>query len=127
MDYQEHRREAHGFLRDIDEGRAAGRALLLCEILWGAATHSVRAYARWRDWRVGKSPRLNDLVDRIIDDAGDAALKEGFLKARQLHANFYNGFMTDEQIAQNGQTARDFAERVLALLPLDDAPAAAGG
>ena len=126
MDYQEHRQEALGFLRDIDEGRAVGRSLLFCEILWGAATHSVRAYARWRGWRVGKSQRLRELVDLITEDCGDAFLREGFNKALSLHSNFYNGFMTDEQIAQDGQTTRDFAERVLALLPTDDAPAAGG-
>ena len=126
MRYQEHRQEARGFLRDIDEGRAAGHALLFCEILWGAATHSVRAYARWRGWRVGKSQRLRELVDLIMEDCGDAFLEEGFYKARSLHSNFYNGFMADAQIAQNGQTARNFAERILDLLPTDDASPAGG-
>lgn len=126
MHYQEHRQEARGFLRDIDEGRAAGHALLFCEILWGAATHSVRAYARWRGWRAGKSQRLRELVDLITEDCGDAFLREGFYKARLLHSNFYNGFMTDKQIAQDGQTVRNFAERVLDLLPLDVAPAGSG-
>lgn len=126
MHYQEHRQVACGFLRDIDEGRAAGRALPFCEIRWGAATHSVRAYARWRGGRAGKSPRLRELVDLITEDCGDAFLREGFYKARLWHSNCYNGFMTDKQIAQGGRTGRNFAERVLNLLPLDDAPAAGG-
>ena len=123
MDYLEHRQEAAGFLRDIDEGRAAGRTLLLCEIHWGAATHSIRAYARWRGWRVGKSQRLRGLVDRIINDCGDFALETGFNKARMLHGHFYNGFLTAKQVSDNQSDVRDFAERVLALLPPDDAPA----
>ena len=123
MDYREHQQEAAGFLRDIDEGRATGRTLLFCEIHWGAATHSIRAYARWRGWRVGRSPRLRELVDRIMDDCGDPGLDEQFGKAQLLHSNFYNGFLTAEQVAQNGPVARSFAERVLALLPPDDAPA----
>ena len=123
MDYLEHRQEAAGFLRDIDEGRAAGRTLLLCEIHWGAATHSIRAYARWRGWRVGKSQRLRGLVDRIINDCGDVALETGFDKARMLHGHFYNGFLTAKQVSDNQSDVREFAERVLALLPSDDAPA----
>ena len=123
MDYLEHWREATGFLRDIDEGRATGRTLLLCEIHWGAATHSIRAYARWRGWRVGRSPRLRELVDRIIGDCGDVALGTGFDKARMLHGHFYNGFLTAKQLSENQPDVRDFAERVLALLPPDDAPA----
>ena len=122
MDYLEHWQEAAGFLRDIDEGRAAGRTLLFCEIHWGAATHSIRAYARWRGWRVGKSQRLIELVDRIISECGDASLQRRFARAGVLHSNFYNGFLTAEQVAQNGPVARSFAERVLALLPPDDAP-----
>ena len=123
MDYREHRQEARDFLRDLDEGRAAGRTLLLCEIHWGAATHSIRAYARWRGWRVGKSQRLQGLVDRIINDCGDVALETGFDKARMLHGHFYNGFLTSEQVSYNQSDVREFAERVLALLPPDDAPA----
>lgn len=123
MDYLEHWQEAAGFLRDLDEGRAAGRILLFCEIHWGAATHSIRAYARWRGWRVSRSPRLRELVDRIMDDCGDSGLEERFGKARLLHSNFYNGFLTAEQVAQNAPVARSFSERVLALLPPDDAPA----
>ena len=123
MDYLEHWQEAAGFLRDLDEGRATGRILLLCEIHWGAATHSIRAYARWRGWRVGRSPRLRELVDRIIDDCGDVTLGTGFDKARMLHGHFYNGFLTAEQLSENQPDVRVFAERVLALLPADDAPA----
>ena len=123
MDYREHRQEAAGFLRDIYEGRAAGRTLLFCEIHWGAATHSIRAYARWRGWRVSRSPRLRELVDRIIDECGDSSLQERFAKARVLHSNFYNGFLTAEQVAENAPEAHSFSERVLALLPPDDAPA----
>ena len=123
MDYLEHWQEAAGFLRDLDEGRAEGRILLFCEIHWGAATHSIRAYARWQGWRVGKTQRLIELVDRIIAECGDESLLRGFAAAARLHGNFYNGFMTAEQAAQDGGIARTFAEPVLALLPADDAPA----
>ena len=117
MNAQEHRQAARDFLNVVDAGAAAGRPLLLSELMWGAATHAIRSYARWQGWRVGKSQRLIELLDLIVDDCGDASLPEGFGKAALLHANFYNGFMDDDAVAENQAIVRDFVERVLALVP----------
>lgn len=121
MNAQEHWRAARDFLNVVDAGAAAGRPLLLSELMWGAATHAIRSYARWRGWPVGKSQRLVELLDLIVDDCGDASLPEGFARASRLHANFYNGFMDDDAVAENQAIARSFAERVLALVPADRA------
>lgn len=119
MNAPEHWQAARDFLNVVDAGAAAGRPLLLSELMWGAATHAIRAYARWQGWRVGKSQRLAELIDLIVDDCGDDTLKNGFLKAALLHANFYNGFMDDDAVTENQAIVRSFAERVLALVPAD--------
>ena len=120
MNAQEHWGAARDFLNVVDAGAAAGRPLLPSELMWGAATHAIRAYARWRGWRVGKSQRLIELLDLIVADCGDASLPEGFGKAGLLHANFYNGFMDDDAVAENQAIVRNFAERVLAMVPADN-------
>lgn len=119
MEYREHWDAANDFLRVMDEGLAVGRPLLACEVMWGAATHAIRAYARWRGWRVGKSPRLAELVERMVREQNDIFLRDGFSKAALLHANFYNGFMDADSITENQAIVRIFAERVLALVPAD--------
>ena len=119
MNALEHWRAARDFLNVVDAGAAAGRPLLLSELMWGAATHAIRSYARWRGWPVGKSQRLFELVDLIIADCGEVALKTGFFRASRLHANFYNGFMDDDAVAENQAIVRSFVERVLALVPAD--------
>lgn len=120
MEYREHWDAAADFLRVMDEGLAAGRPLLACEVMWGAATHAVRAYARWSGWRVGKSPRLAELVERIAGEQNEPSLPGGFVRAARLHANFYNGFMDADAVAENQAIVRIFAERVLALVPADN-------
>ena len=120
MNAQEHWGAARDFLNVVDAGAAAGRPLLLSELMWGAATHAIRAYARWRGWRVGKSQRLVELLDLIVTDCGEASLSEGFAKAALLHANFYNGFMDDDAVAEHQADVRNFAERVLALVAADN-------
>ena len=120
MNAQEHRRAARDFLNVVDAGAAAGRPLLLSELMWGAATHAIRAYARWQGWRVGKSQRLFELLELIIDDCGDATLRIGFARASRLHANFYNGFMDADAVAENQAIVRNFAERVLDMVPADN-------
>lgn len=120
MEYREHWAAANDFLRVMDEGIAAGRPLLACEVLWGAATHAVRAYARWSGWRTGKSPRLTELVERMAAEQNEPSLSDGFAQAALLHANFYNGFMDAATVAENQAIVRGFAERVLALVPLDN-------
>ena len=117
MEYREHWDAANDFLRVMDEGLAVGRPLLAGEVMWGAATHAVRAYARWSGWRTGKSPRLVELVERIVQEQNDIFLRDGFSKAALLHANFYNGFMDAAAVTENQAIVRIFAERVLALIP----------
>ena len=117
MEYREHWDAATDFLRIMDEGLAAGRPLLACEVMWGAATHAVRAYARWSGWRTGKSPRLVELVERIAEEQNDPSLPGGFARAARLHANFYNGFMDAAAVTENQAIVRIFTERVLSLIP----------
>ena len=120
MNAQEHWRAARDFLNVVDAGAADGRPLLLSELMWGAATHAIRAYARWQGWPVGKSQRLFELLDRIVTDCGDDTLINGFARAARLHANFYNGFMDDDTVAENQAIVRGFAERVLDMVPADN-------
>ena len=119
MNALEHWRAARDFLNVVDAGAAAGRPLLLSELMWGAATHAIRSYARWQGWRVGKSQRLVELLDLIVADCGDASLPEGFARASRLHSNFYNGFMDDDTVAENQAIVRSFAEQILALVLAD--------
>jgi hypothetical protein len=52
----------------------------------------------------------------MSEEYEDQALRDRFVAAEQLHANFYHGFLEDYQIDDSRELVRDFVARVLALL-----------
>ena len=86
------------------------------EKLWGAAAHAVIAVAQTRDWRHTKHRHLKIVVRRLANELGDARLTVGFSAAERFHANFYHGFMDADDIARNRRLAREFVEKMLAVL-----------
>ena len=116
MNAQEHAETARHFLAESAREFAAGEVLQASEKLWGAASHAVIAVAQTRVWRHTKHRHLKIAVRRLANELGDASIASGFSAAERFHANFYHGFMDADDIARLRGRAREFVEKVLALL-----------
>jgi hypothetical protein len=113
---QEHVQTAREFLEASDGEFAAGDVLQGSEKMWGAASHAVMAVAQQQGWPYGSHRALKMAVRRMSEEYEDQALRDRFVAAEQLHANFYHGFLEDYQIDDSRELVRDFVARVLALL-----------
>ena len=112
------------FHRDISwmmMGQAApelanGDRLQASEKGWGAASHGVKAIAEGRGWRHKSHADLFDVVRRLTNEMEQPEIRTLFKVANELHINFYEGWLDDEDIARDIESVR----RLLAML--DEAP-----
>ena len=113
MTIEEHIQTALQFLEHSDREFAAGDALQGSEKLWGAASQAVMAVARQRGWDFGKHNHLKATVMRLSREMDDRSLQAGFVAAQQFHANFYHGFMEEDDIEIAYPIVTDFVTRLL--------------
>ncbi len=51
----------------------------------------------------------------IADELNDDGLRAGLAAAQHFHANFYHGFMENEDVEPNAELVRRFVDRMLTL------------
>lgn len=116
MEASEHAQLALAWLTVSDEEFAEGRRMQASEKLWGAAAHAILAVIMDRGWRHGGHRDLIVTARRLAEESGSAILHEEFDVARQFHANFYQNFLDDDEIAENRSHVHQFVQRILILL-----------
>jgi hypothetical protein len=112
---QEHIETAQGTLDAAHQELTAGDVLQGSEKLWGAASHAIVAAAKQRGWQFGNHRAMINAARRIADEQDDDGLRAGLAAAQHFHANFYHGFIEDEDIEPNAELVRRFVSRMLAL------------
>ena len=115
-----HMQISRRFIRQADEELANGDHIQASEKAWGAVAHYFKSIAARRDWRQNSHRDYYTNMELLRDESVD---KEGFrrffLAADGLHANFYNDYMSAEQVSESIEDAK----RLIAML--DDIEAAA--
>lgn len=99
---------AHTYLANDDLLQASEKG-------WGAAAQAVKAVAEARGWDHNGHRLLHQTVRRLIDETGRSDLRDRFNAANTLHANFYDGFLTDDDIREDLETVERFVEQMRPL------------
>ena len=89
------------FIIQADAELAAGDLLQASEKGWGAAAHAIKAVAQERGWRHDSHARLFGIADRLVAETGNSDIIELFRVASDAHKNFYEGNMSQEDIADS--------------------------
>ena len=89
------------FIIQADAELAAGDLLQASEKGWGAAAHAMKAVAQEREWRHDSHARLFGIADRLVAETGNSDIIELFRVASDAHKNFYEGNMSQEDIADS--------------------------
>ncbi len=111
----DHIQTVRGFLVKADLEFAAGDPLQASEKLWGAASHVVIAVAQQRGWDHNSHGALRNVVRRLSAEYEDPSLVGGFAVAEKFHANFYHGFMGDDELDFSRPPVNRFVEQLLAI------------
>lgn len=117
MQIQEHIEIAQSFLEAAEREFTEGDHLQASEKLWGAASHAVMAAAQQHGWPYGSHRAMRRAVDMMAEEYNAPILVSEFIAAQHFHANFYHGFMEEEEFDADSPVVRDFVHRVIALLP----------
>ena len=104
------------FLAKAETEFEAGDLLQASEKLWGAVAHMVKAAAESRGWEHSNHRALYRVINRLAGETGDSELRDLFLIASQLHANFYEGWLLPEFVEAEAPRIRNLVGRLQALV-----------
>ena len=125
MDSREHAAQADFLMAVAKQPPVAANRQLRSEALWGAATQMVKAVAKAHN-RANRSHRQMFLAVRWIEDnvVNDPELADDFSRIERLHVNFYDGELSNDEIAQLHNATERFVAKMQRILNAAD-PAAA--
>ena len=94
----------------------AGDTRQASEKLWSAAAQALKSLAERREWRHGSHGEFYRIMRRIRPEFEDPDIMElRFDAATQLHVNFYENWLSDDEIRRRAIHVQAFAE-TLAIL-----------
>ncbi|MGC9105044.1 MAG: PaREP1 family protein [Thermoprotei archaeon] len=101
---------AEKYLAEGDLAQASEKA-------WGGAPPRSRPTPRRRGLEHFRHRDLEEVVSRMItENKGDKTLIAGWGACLRLHSNFYEGFMTREDVEATVGLVKEFLERVTSLV-----------
>ena len=89
--------------RELD----AGDVLQASKKGWGAAAHTVKAIAEQRGWLHERHGHLFRVARRVADELEQPRIRDLFRYASSLHTNFYEGWLTEEDVETGLKEVRE--------------------
>ena len=114
---QAYRTASRGLLAQGREELAAGDARQASEKGWGAAAQMVKAVGEERDWAHRGHAQLFRIVERLVNETGDADISNLFQVASGLHQNFYENWDTAQNVARALDEVERFLDKLEPMLP----------
>ena len=111
-----HRDQSRSFLAQAREELGRGDSLQASEKGWGAAAQMIKAVAEERGWEHGSHWLLSEAASKVVQETGDTDIARLYRVASALHANFYEGWLTDDLIEGGLQDVASFVDKLEALL-----------
>ncbi|MDT7903421.1 MAG: PaREP1 family protein [Caldivirga sp.] len=90
-----------------------GDLIQASEKAWGACASVVKAYAEGKGMEHYRHRQLEEAMSRLISErGGDKELISGWGTCLRLHSNFYEGFMTRQDLEASLELVRGFLNRM---------------
>ena len=96
---------------------AAGDVLQASEKGWGAAAHTVKAIAEQRGWHHERHGHLFTVALIISDETEQPRIRDLFRYASSLHTNFYEGWLSEEDVEKGLEEVRELLGLLEVALP----------
>jgi hypothetical protein len=103
-------------LQDAETLLAQGNYHQASEKFWGAAAVMVKVIAERRGWPHGGHRELNRAISRLSQETGRRELIRLFGSANALHTNFYEDWLTPEQVTELSASVRELLDELRQLL-----------
>jgi len=115
-----HMETSQGFMPQAEAALIAGDEMQACEKAWGASSHAVKFVAELHGWRYDTHADLFRAVDNIVRLTGDPEIYSLFNNANALRQNIYEGWLSDEHIAQNIERVKRLLTKLDAFMDAHD-------
>lgn len=118
-----YREASHHLLAQGMTELGAGDLRQASEKGWGAAAQIVKAVGAHRGWDHGGHSLLFGIVGEIVRETGDRQIRDLFHIAGNLHQNWYENWLHQEDVEAALENVRIFMTKVDATLPLGNGAA----
>ena len=93
----------------------AGDLLQASEKLWGAAAQALKSVAERRGWKHNSHAQFYNIMADLEKETESPGLRRDFGIAAELHTNFYENWLNEDQIRDRSQDVFRFVNRVNGL------------
>ncbi len=87
-----------------------GDLLQASEKLWGAAAQALKSVAERRGLRHNSPAQFYNIMAELELEASSSEFRRDFASASQLHTNFYENWLAEDQIRRRAADVRHFIE-----------------
>lgn len=116
MDLNKYFKLNEKYLKNGEKFLAEGELAQACEKFWGAVAEAIKAIAESRGWEHVKHRHLMETISRLFRETRDEELLRLMASAERLHSNFYENFMSKEEVEVHITDAKKLIEKLKALM-----------
>ena len=88
----------------------AGDLLQASEKLWGSAAQALKSVAESRGWRHNSHAQFYNIMAILERETDSSTLRRDFGSAAELHTNFYENWLDEDQIRRRSADVHRFIE-----------------
>ncbi len=93
----------------------AGDTRQASEKLWGAAAQALKSLAERRGWPHGSHAHFYRIMSSIEGEINDPTVRQHFASANELHINFYEHWLDEDQIRRRAFDVESFIAQLANL------------
>ena len=86
----------------------AGDPLQASEKLWGAAAQALKSVAERRSWKHNSHAHFYNIMAELERETQSHRLRRDFGSASELHTNFYENWLNEDQIRRRASDVHRF-------------------
>ena len=90
----------------------AGDLIQASEKFWGFAAQALKSVAERRGWKHNSHAHFYNIMAQIEAETQSASLRRDFGSAAELHTNFYDNWLDEDQIRRRVVDVRHFIEQL---------------
>ena len=103
------------YIRQAEEELSREDYLQAGEKAWGAVATAIKAVAEQRGWHHKHHDLTGEALLWLADESAKPELKDAFALVEQVHRNFYENRLTEQEVARGVDLARFLLQEVAGL------------
>lgn len=104
------------YLQNAIKFKNNGRLRKASELLWGAITQTLKAYAFLFDKIITTHGQFFTFTKEVAKEQGDETIYTGFLEVNSLHRNFYDDFIPVDSFPSVFSESMKYQNKIDALI-----------